>query len=264
MAGMLPFDAASARRVARTYGTPDVVGQRASTMELLDARPGERVLDVGAGPGQLLEAIAAAVGPRGLAHGVDPSPSMVAMARERCGARARVEERGIDGPGSLPDGPFDAVTCTQVLEYVADLPGALHEIARVLRPGGRVLLLDTDWDSVVWHVADRDRHRRVLDAWEAHLHDPRLPRTLGPRLRDAGFTDVTVDVVPLLNPAFDEDTYSAGMLEMIADFVVGRDDLDADEVRAWRTDVRERDDYFFSLNRYCFRADRPGGWTMPG
>lgn len=257
MAGMMPFDAAGARRLARTYTTPDVVTQRARTLALLDVRPGERVLDVGTGPGQLLEAIAEAAGPGGLAHGVDPSPAMVAMARERCGDRARVEERGVEGPGSLPDGPFDAVVSTQVLEYVADVPTALGEIARVLRPGGRVLLLDTDWDSVVWNVTDRDRHRRVLRAWEAHLRDPRLPCTLGPRLRATGFADVTVDVIPLLNPEFDEDTYSAGMLEMITDFVAGRDGVDEAQARAWRADVRERDDYFFSLDRYCFRAIRP-------
>lgn len=88
MAGMLPFDAASARRVARTYATPDVVGQRARTLALLAVRPGERVLDVGAGPGQLLEAIAGTAGPDGVAHGIDPNPSMVQMARRRCGYRA--------------------------------------------------------------------------------------------------------------------------------------------------------------------------------
>lgn len=257
MAGMMPFDAASARRVARTYATADVVTQRERTLALLDVRAGERVLDIGTGPGQLLEAIADAAGRGGAAHGVDPSPSMVQMARQRCGDRAAVSERGIDGPGSLPDGPFDAVVSTQVLEYVADVPAALREIGRVLRPGGRVLLLDTDWDSVVWNVTDRYRHRRVLRAWEAHLADPRLPCTLGPRLREAGFTDVTVDLVPLLNPEFDPDTYSAGMLGMITDFVGGRDGLTDGDARAWRDDVRERDDYFFSLNRYCFRAVRP-------
>ncbi len=254
---MMPFDAASARRVAATYATPDVVEQRRRTLELLDVRPGERVLDVGTGPGQLLSSLADAVGPDGLARGVDPSASMVEMARERAGGRALVEEGGVDGPGSLPDGPFDAIVCTQVLEYVADVPAALAEFARVLRPGGRVLVLDTDWDSAVWHVGDRERHRRVMDAWDAHLADPRLPCTLGPRLRDAGFADVRVDVVTLLNPVWDEDTYSAGMLEMITRFVPGHDGVTEDEARAWLTDVTDRDDYFFSLNRYCFRAARP-------
>lgn len=256
---MLPFDDGdSARRLAATYATPDVVGQRRRTLELLDVRPGERVLDVGTGPGQLLAALVDAVGPDGSASGTDPSPAMVAMTRERCGDRAVVHEGGVGGPGSLPDGPFDAVVCTQVMEYVPDVPAALREFARVLRPGGRVLVLDTDWDSAVWHVTDRERHRRVMDAWDDHLAHPRLPCTLGPRLREAGFDDVRVDVIPLLNPVSDTNTFSSGMSRLIARYVPGHRGVTEDEAGAWLADVTDRDDYFFSLNRYCFRAVRPG------
>lgn len=260
---MLPFDGDSARRLARTYATPDVVEQRRRTLELLDVRPGERVLDVGTGPGQLLSSLADAVGPGGLASGTDPSPAMAAMARERCGERATVYDGGVDGPGSLPDGPFDAVVCTQVMEYVADVGAALREFVRVVRPGGRVLVLDTDWDSAVWHVTDRDRHRRVMDAWDDHLAHPRLPCTLGPRLAEAGFDDVRVDVIPLVNPAWDRDTFSAGMVRMIAAYVPGHRGVTEDEARGWLADVTEREDYFFSLNRYCFRATRPGRVLTP-
>ena len=179
---------------------------------------------------------------------------MVAMARER---GVDVAEGGVGGPGSLPDGPFDAVVCTQVMEYVADVPAALREFSRVLRPGGRVLVLDTDWDSVVWNVADRDLHDRVLRAWEEHLVDPRLPCTLGPRLRESGFTDVAVDVVPLLSPVPDPDTFGVHIAETIVRFVPGHAGVTEADARAWRADVLERDDYFFSLNRYCFRAVWP-------
>jgi hypothetical protein len=122
-----------------------------------------------------------------------------------------------------------------------------------------VLLLDTDWGSLVWNVTDRARHRRVLEAWEAHLAEPRLPRTLRTSLRAAGFVDVRVDVIPLLNAVRDPDTYSAGMIDMIARFVAGRDGLSRTDAQAWRDDVWEREDYFFSLNRYVFRGARPRG-----
>ena len=56
----------------------------------------------------------------------------------------------------------------------------------MLRPGGRVLILDTDWDSLVWHAHDRARMRRILAAWNERFADPYLPRTLARRLRDAG------------------------------------------------------------------------------
>jgi SAM-dependent methyltransferase len=52
------------------------------------------------------------------------------------------------------DESFDAVVCTQVYEYVQDIAKALSELVRVLRPSARALVLDTDWDSIVWHSGD--------------------------------------------------------------------------------------------------------------
>ena len=68
---MLEFDGNSARRTERTYASPDVKAQRKYVMSLLAPRPGERVLDVGSGPGYLLALIAEAVGSTGAAHGLE-------------------------------------------------------------------------------------------------------------------------------------------------------------------------------------------------
>ena len=54
-------------------------------------------------------------------------------------------------------GHFDAAVSTQVYEYVPDVDRALADLYRVLRPGGRALILDTDWDSLVWHSSDQAR-----------------------------------------------------------------------------------------------------------
>jgi len=68
----LSFDAEGPQAIERIYATPDVVAQRA-------AAPGERILDVGSGPGFLLAQLARTVGPEGAVRGIDPSPSMNAV-----------------------------------------------------------------------------------------------------------------------------------------------------------------------------------------
>jgi arsenite methyltransferase len=243
---MLQFDAKQANQVKASYMAPDMVEQRRATRALLALQAGERVLDVGSGPGFLAEEMLAEVGPDGAVHGVDPSESMLAIAR---GREAGVEYAQGDAL-ALPygDETFDAVVATQVYEYVPDMPAALAEARRVLRPGGRLLILDSDWDSIVWHSSDRDRMLRVLERWNDHLADPYLPRRLPRLLRDAGLDLRTTTVIPILNQGPRTDTLSHGVMPLIADFVGDQ---------AWAEDLRALgDDYFFSLNRYVFVAYR--------
>jgi arsenite methyltransferase len=193
--------------------------------------------------------IAEAVGPTGAVHGVDPSPAMNSLAAARTAGMPWVHlDEGDANALPYPDGAFDAAVSTQVYEYVADVEGALKELRRVLRPGGRALVLDTDADSLVWHTADRELHRRVLAAWEEHLAHPRLPRVLAGLLRSAGF-QVNAQMAP--------DAFSTGYMDGIAHFVVGRQGLTEADAEAWLADLRTRNDegdYLYSINRYIFLA----------
>jgi arsenite methyltransferase len=127
----------------------------------------------------------------------------------------------------------------------------------VLRPGGRLLVLDTDWDSVVWHSSDRERMQRVLAVWDEHLADPYLPRKLPRLLADAGFELADAAVVPMFNVGYSRDTFSGGLVPLVAGFVSGRGGVSEEEAEAWKDDlVSLGDDYFFSVNRYQFVATR--------
>ncbi len=258
--GLMPFDAATSRRVAATYTTPDIVRQRLAIIAALGLRRGERVLDVGSGPGYLALEMSELVGPAGSVTGVDPSPAMLAIASAQPSAADAAPVLFRPGEATaLPgaDAQFHVLTCTQVYEYVADVPAALAEARRVLRPGGRLLVLDTDWDSIVWRSGDDGRMRRVLEIWDQHLADPHLPRRLAGLLTDAGFTGTACQVLPLLNAGYDPDTYSAGLIGFVSAFAAGRGELTGTDITAWASDLAGLGpDYFFSLNRYLFTAVR--------
>jgi len=256
------FDEQASRRLESIYLTPDVAEQRAQVMGLLQAQPGQRALDIGCGPGLTTQALARAVGDTGQVLGVDIAAPMLTIARQRCASLPQVRFELCD-VNALPcaDGSMDIALASQVYEYVEPIDAALRELARVIRPGGRAVLVDTDWESAVWASHDDARMRRVLETWNEHIPHPQLPRSLVRRMWQAGFTEVKVDVVPLLNLVWDPQTYSVGMMTMLGNFATGRNGLTAEDIAAWKADAKAISDeggYFFSLNRYVFTGRRPG------
>lgn len=254
------FDELTSRRIEAVYLTPDVAEQRDKVLALLAPQAGQRTLDIGCGPGLTTLALAHAVGAGGSVLGVDIAEPMLAIARQRCAASPQVEFALADVT-ALPhaDASFDMALATQVYEYVEDIDGALRELARVVKPGGRVLLVDTDWESAVWASSDNARMRLVLDTWNEHIPHPQLPRDLKRRMELAGFKSVRVEIVPILNLAYDPQTYSIGMMEVIGGFAAGRNGLTEKDIADWKADMPvmgQRDGYFFSLNRYVFIAQR--------
>jgi ubiquinone/menaquinone biosynthesis C-methylase UbiE len=118
--------------------------QNLRVMDALRIEPADHILDVGCGHGRSLTELAARA-PRGHIVGVDPSELMVEIAEQR--NRPLIEATRVDvihsGVESLPfpDGVFDKAQCVHVLYFCKDIETSLREIARVLKPGGRLGLL---------------------------------------------------------------------------------------------------------------------------
>ena len=110
-------------------------------------RPGMQVLDLGCGAGDAAFVAADLVGPGGSVVGVDRSPDALARARLRAGERGLTQVQFIEGDihDPVPGGPFDAIVERVVLLWVPDPAAVLRRQAKVLRPGGLVVPVETDF-----------------------------------------------------------------------------------------------------------------------
>src|SRR5262245_20768096 len=192
-------DAATARDLAarcEQRGRADEeIEARQAYLDLLGVSAGERVLDVGCGSGVVTRDIARRVGPGGRVVGLDPSPALLTIARQladEAGLGDRVElHEGSVLKLPFPDGSFDGVTCVTVLSHVPGGEGAVPELARVLRPGGRVGVFDFDTDMSIYTHPDRELTRRIVAAAsDATAVNGWLVRRLPILFAQAGLEDV--------------------------------------------------------------------------
>lgn len=170
-------------------------------------KPGMLMLDVGCGTGMTSAAARSIVGDDGRVVGVDPSAGMISVAKDN----QRVDEALIGTAEALPvDGDhFDMVTMTFALRHVSSLVRAFSEFHRVLKPGGRVLVLEMTTPTSGWRYhALKFYMKRIVPlvaslrtggrtarwlyqyCWDSHDRCVR-PDTIIGALREAGFSNVT-------------------------------------------------------------------------
>lgn len=155
----------------------------AEAVALAGLRPGDRALDVGCGTGRALPALAAAVGPTGRVVGLDLTPGMLDAARsagrDGCGALILADARRLP----VADAATDAIFAAGLVQHLPDPAAGLAELARVTRPGGRL---------VIFHPSGRAalaaRHGRTIRP-EEPLNEPNLI----PLLAGAGWDLVRYD-----------------------------------------------------------------------
>ncbi len=164
-------------------------------LDQLALHRGLQVLEVGCGAGDDVRTIARRVGAEGNVLGIDASASIVAEASRRTdGRNLPVRYRVGDALAlDLPDACVDRCRAERLLMHVNGAPATVvGELARVLRPGGRAVVFDFDWDALVIDGAERELTRRIVRSYSDGVPNGWVGRALPRLLRDAGLTEINV------------------------------------------------------------------------
>ena len=218
-------------------------------VEHLDLQPGERVLELAAGPGDTGFLAAELVRPGGTLICSDGSEKMLAIARDRA------ERQGIDNVEfkqlqlewiDLETASVDAILCRWGVMLLVDPAAALQECRRVLKPGGRLTL-------AVWDAPERNPWATVPSTAVQALGvlpppDPTLPGPfsmsadgrLAEALHDAGFVDVTVDAIPVERHNEDFDAFLDETLNLSQMFARAWGELTDDQQATLIGELHER------------------------
>jgi SAM-dependent methyltransferase len=197
------------------------------SMELLELSVGESVLEVGCGSGVFLPVLAEAVGQSGKVVGLDHASSFVEQACERTrGLSCTQVDEGDAYVLPYSDESFDAAHCDRVLMHLDDPSAALREMRRVVRPGGRIVVAEPDWASIVIDSADHNAMELLVHQANTTRRQPYVGRELNRRLGDIGLVDRRVETVSIFSLDYSELVTYGLDLPRAADTLAANGQLD--------------------------------------
>lgn len=251
---------AFAQALDATRSCVEASARYASLIAALSLQADASVLDVGCGTGGAVCAVAQHIGPTGHAVGIDTSATLIALAKERAQQQQCPATFQVADAYHLPfaDATFDACMTIVTLEVLTDPAQAFHEMVRVTRTGGRLLVIVEDVDALAIAATDRDVTRRLM----RHIGDRELHGGIGRQMPglfvQLGLLQPQIRTMPRVSL-----TCSTAFTQIFAGFLTraaNTGTLTALEAVAWLRDVIERSQQgqFYACQMYlCITALKP-------
>jgi len=255
------LDAVAARLEARGKH-PRFIAMMREYLEAMRIDSAATVLDLGCGTGVVSRAIAQRRGFAGRVTGIDRSPYLIAAARRFAvgeGVPKAIEFRTGDSQSlGLPDAAFDAVVAHTLISHVEDPAAVMREMARIVKPGGRVGIFDGDYASLTYGTADRTQGKATDEMIiNALVTNPRVMREMPQLLKEAGlaletsFAYVVADIARA-------DFFAPGLQSLLR-VLPKSGAMTESEARDWVNTLSRQSDegtYFGASNFYSYVARR--------
>lgn len=181
---------------------PQVQAIKQRMADLLRPSPGQHLLEAGCGMGHELRRLAGRVGPGGSVLGIDLNQAMIDEARRRTadlGGAVRCQVGDVQRL-KLGDAAVDGVWAERVLMYVPDHQRAVSELARAVRPGGRVVAFELDYGATLVDLPDQRTARRVLDVLGDSIAHRWMGRALARMFHRAGLREIIAESMSITLP----------------------------------------------------------------
>lgn len=222
---------------------------------LMQIQPGQKLLDLGCGPGTDTIPLAPLVGVNGRVIGADYDEAMVAEAEQRAeqvGVSTWVSHKRVDAM-SLPfeNDYFDSCRSERLFQHLLDPAQALSEMIRVTKPGGWVVVADTDWGSLSTDSDETDIERRLARFLaESFLHNGYSGRKLYRLFKQQKLADVSFQVFPVVFHNYDLARHGT-QAEKVERDALAAGVITSEELHRWQASLEQADsegNYFCSLN----------------
>jgi SAM-dependent methyltransferase len=205
-------------------------------------------------------ALAGRVGPTGTVLGIDATETMLNEARRRAGTTTLpVEFRLGDITNlDLDTASCDGALCERVFRHLASPPAAMAELVRITQPGGRIVVIDSDWGLHAIHGADPTLTGTIVNCWAGNAANGLAGRQLPALFADAGLHDPivlaeTMTSTDPLRPSMPPFTTMAAAAARAGAVSVA----EADTWLGQLVDAGRRGRFFWALTMFAVASNRP-------